>query len=83
MASLTVSADYERKFKTRLVTRYVSYLVVQTCDGYTDLCCFRLIYPQNSSGEPVINPNGKYFVSFNLNGCRRRVSLFRGEFQFD
>lgn len=37
----------------------------------------RLIYPQNSSGEPVMNPNGKYFVSFNLNGCRRRVCKLR------
>ncbi|XP_064402282.1 calpain-7-like isoform X2 [Halichondria panicea] len=55
VASLTVSADYERKFKTRLVTR--------------------LIHPQNRNGEPIMNPNGKYLVSFNLNGCRRKVEI--------
>ena len=35
----------------------------------------RLIHPQNRSGEPTMNPNGKYFVSFNLNGCRRKVII--------
>jgi calpain-7 len=55
VASLVVCADYERKFKTRLVTR--------------------LIHPQNRSGEPIINPHGRYLVSFNLNGCRRKVEL--------
>ena len=53
------------------------------CCCYYCCCCYcyfggvkycRLIHPQNSSGEPIMNPLGKYFISFNLNGCRRRVS---------
>jgi calpain-7 len=55
VASLAICADYERKFKTRLVTR--------------------IIHPQNRSGEPIINPHGRYMVSFNLNGCRRKIEL--------
>lgn len=35
----------------------------------------RVIHPQNSSGNPIINPNGKYLVCLNLNGCKRRVSV--------
>ena len=34
---------------------------------------YRIIHPQNRSGEPIINPHGRYLVSFNLNGCRRKV----------
>lgn len=39
----------------------------------TSLNTCRLIHPQNRNGDPIINPNGKYLVSFNLNGCRRKV----------
>ena len=36
-------------------------------------CTHRCIYPQNRSGEPIINPNGKYLVCLNLNGTKRKV----------
>ena len=38
-------------------------------------CTHRCIYPQNWSGEPIINPGGKYFVRLNLNGTRRKVYI--------
>ena len=46
-----------------------------TCGEIVWLNYFRLIHPQNRAGEPMMNPNGKYFVSFNLNGCRRKVQV--------
>ena len=36
---------------------------------------YSIIHPQNRSGEPIINPHGRYMISFNLNGCRRKVEL--------
>ena len=73
MASLTVSADYERKFKTKLVTRYTHICTHTSAEGNLNNLFSRLIHPQNRAGEPIMNPNGRYFVSFNLNGCRRKV----------
>jgi hypothetical protein len=55
VASLGVCADFEKKFKKRLIT---------SC-----------IYPQNRHGDPIINPNGKYFIRLYLNGCRRKVVI--------
>ncbi|KAL5496731.1 hypothetical protein EMCRGX_G013080 [Ephydatia muelleri] len=55
LASLAVSADYERKFKNRLITK--------------------CIYPQNRHGDPIMNPSGKYYVTFHLNGCKRKVVI--------
>lgn len=44
------------------------------CEVYgCALSSCRIIYPRNRHGNPIINPHGKYFVSLNLNGCRRKV----------
>ena len=53
-------------------------LLSQLCVRYLEapliyLCC-RMIHPQNRVHEPIINPHGRYLVSFNLNGCRRKVT---------
>jgi len=53
IASLAISAAYERKFNKKLITK--------------------IIYPQNSKGEPIYNPCGRYIVKLHFNGCYRKV----------
>ena len=55
IGSLCICAEYERRFKRRLITS--------------------IIYPQDESGQPIINPSGKYIVKFWLNGIPRRVVI--------
>jgi calpain-7 len=35
----------------------------------------RIIYPQNSVGEPIVNPFGKYIVKLHFNGVERKVMV--------
>lgn len=83
MASLAISALYEKKFKKRLITRLVkvvmhTYFKTLKIVIFGDICnLFSIIYPQNKKGEPVYNPCGKYMVKFNINGVLRKVWGFR------
>ena len=39
----------------------------------TEKFIFRIIYPQNKEGKPMINPCGKYVVKLRINGVARKV----------
>ena len=78
VASLCITAAYERRFKKQLITKYAHVKSVFSCvcgnigvSSLTPDDGTSIIYPQNRWGQPVYNPSGKYMVKLFLNGVHR------------